>query len=157
GSCTGRTAPRFQPSLHLSHFVARQIWRRRGVSPRRCRGPCTCTLRINTPGSLVDRLRTKKVYMSGLSWPPSGPLTHVDALDAGRVDVRRLLRPPPRAASHHRGWLTDLLAGATAARGTGAPRGQSQQNTPFKRTASPTDTVKVTDPTHPLYGLTFPL
>ena len=27
----------------------------------------------------------------------------------------------------------------------------------LKRTASPTDTVKVTDPTHPLYGLTFPL
>jgi hypothetical protein len=38
-----------------------------------------------------------------------------------------------------------------------APRGQSQQNTPLKRTALPTDTVKVTDPTHPLYGLTFPL
>src|SRR5215471_11056053 len=35
--------------------------------------------------------------------------------------------------------------------------GQSQQNTPLKRTASPTDTVEVTDPTHPLYGLTFPL
>src|SRR5215468_4276351 len=35
--------------------------------------------------------------------------------------------------------------------------GQSQQNTPLKFTASPTDTVEVTDPTHPLYGLTFPL
>src|SRR5262249_11985420 len=35
--------------------------------------------------------------------------------------------------------------------------GQSQQNTPLKPTASPTDTVKVTDPTHPLDGLTFPL
>jgi len=37
------------------------------------------------------------------------------------------------------------------------PSGQSQQNTPLKCIASPTDTVKVTDPTHPLYGLTFPL
>ena len=35
--------------------------------------------------------------------------------------------------------------------------GQSQQNTPLKLTASPTDTIEVTDPTHPLYGLTFPL
>jgi|SRR5438132_617544 len=31
------------------------------------------------------------------------------------------------------------------------------QNTPLKLTALPTDTVEVTDPTHPLYGLTFPL
>src|SRR5262252_3087487 len=37
------------------------------------------------------------------------------------------------------------------------PCGQSPQNTLLKRTASPTDTVEVTDPTHPLYGLTFPL
>src|SRR5215471_9554957 len=34
---------------------------------------------------------------------------------------------------------------------------QSHQNTPFKRIASPTDTIEVTDPTHPLYGLIFPL
>jgi len=53
--------------------------------------------------------------------------------------------------------LTPSLAAATAARGTAGPRGQSQQNTPLKCIASPTDTVKVTDPTHPLYGLTFPL
>ena len=44
-----------------------------------------------------------------------------------------------------------------AARGTTALPGQAQQNTPLKRTASPTDTVEVTDPTHPLYGLIFPL
>jgi hypothetical protein len=35
------------------------------------------------------------------SWPPSGPLTPGDALDTGRVDARRLLRPPPLAASRH--------------------------------------------------------
>ena len=32
-----------------------------------------------------------------------------------------------------------------------------QQNTPLGLTALPTDTVEVTDPTHPLYGLSFPL
>lgn len=32
-----------------------------------------------------------------------------------------------------------------------------QQNTPLELTALPTDTVEVTDPTHPLYGLSFPL
>ncbi len=64
-------------------------------------GSCTCTLRINTPGSPTDRHKDKKVYKRGLSWHPSGPLTHGDALDAGRVDARRLLRPPPLAVSHH--------------------------------------------------------
>jgi hypothetical protein len=53
--------------------------------------------------------------------------------------------------------LIPPLAVATAARGRAALRGQSQQNTPLKQTALPTDTVEVTDPTHPLYGLTFPL
>src|SRR5262245_29879570 len=53
--------------------------------------------------------------------------------------------------------LTPPMPGAMAAGETGAPRVQSQQNTPLKRTASPTDTVKVTYPTHPLYGLTLPL
>src|SRR5215471_19252074 len=32
-----------------------------------------------------------------------------------------------------------------------------QQNTPLGLTALPTGTVEVTDPTHPLYGLSFPL
>jgi hypothetical protein len=32
-----------------------------------------------------------------------------------------------------------------------------QQNTPLGLTALPTSTVEVTDPTHPLYGLSFPL
>ena len=36
-------------------------------------------------------------------------------------------------------------------------RKPSHQNTPLKLTALSTDTVEVTDPTHPLYGLTFPL
>jgi hypothetical protein len=44
-----------------------------------------------------------------------------------------------------------------AARETATPREQSHQNTPFKLIASPTDTIEVTDPTHPLSGLTFPL
>lgn len=39
----------------------------------------------------------------------------------------------------------------------GAWRKQVHQTTPLKLTALPTDTVEVTDPTHPLYGLTFPL
>ena len=64
-------------------------------------GSCTCPMRINIAGSPVDRQRVKKSYKRGLSWPPSGPLTPGDALDAGRVDARRLLRPPPLAASHH--------------------------------------------------------
>src|SRR6266571_4326639 len=64
--------------------------------------------------------------MRGLSRPPSGHLSPVDALDAGRADARRLLRPPPLTASHHHGVLTPLRAAATAARGTGAPRAASR-------------------------------
>jgi hypothetical protein len=62
---------------------------------------CTSSLRINLPGSPVDRHQGKKVYTRRLSWPPSGPLTRGDALAAGCVDARRLLRPPPRAVSYH--------------------------------------------------------
>src|SRR5262249_20254309 len=54
-------------------------------------------------------------------------------------------------------WLRPSAAVAKAARGTSILLGQSQQNTPLKHTALPTDTIEVTDPTHPLYGLTFPL
>ena len=64
-------------------------------------GSCTCPLRINTAGSLTNRQKDKKVYARGLSWHPSGPLPPGDALEAGRVAARRLLRPPPLAASHH--------------------------------------------------------
>ncbi len=38
-----------------------------------------------------------------------------------------------------------------------AKKNPFQQNTPLGLTALPTDTVEVTDPTHPLYGLSFPL
>src|SRR6266571_9245014 len=73
----------------------------RRIRTRETTGPCTCPLRINTPGSSADRQKTKKVYPRGSSWPPSGPPTPGDALDAGRADARRLLRSPPLAASHH--------------------------------------------------------
>src|SRR6516165_12746099 len=71
---------------------------------------CTCTLRINTPGSPTDRHKNKKIYTRGLSWPPSGPRTLVDALAVGRADARHLRRPPHLATSHdpacsHPHWL----------------------------------------------------
>jgi hypothetical protein len=43
----------------------------------------------------------QKGLCEGLSWHPSVPLPPGGALEAGRVDARRLLRPPPLAASHH--------------------------------------------------------
>jgi hypothetical protein len=46
---------------------------------------------------------------------------------------------------------------ACAALVISAWRNPFQQNTPLGLTARPTDTVEVTDPTHPLYGLSFPL
>ena len=78
--------------------------------------PCTCPRRINTTGAAVDHHSGKKAETRGLSWHPSGPLTLGDALEAGRADARRLLRPPPLAASHHYGLLTPRLAVATVAR-----------------------------------------
>src|SRR2546428_7975100 len=78
-------------------------------------------MRINTTGSPVDCHRDKKVYKRGLSWPPSSPLTPGDALEASRVDARRLLRSPRLAASHHHGVLTPPRVVATAARDTAAP------------------------------------
>src|SRR5215831_13552353 len=80
-----------------------------------------------------------------------------DTLDAGRADARHHLRPPHRPASHHPACLHPYWLG---------PRRHAEQQhlvdnhnriPPLKRTASPTDTVEVTDPTHPFYGLTFPL
>jgi hypothetical protein len=79
-------------------------------------GPCTCTLRLNTTSSLVDRHRGTKAWTRGLSCHPSGPLTPVDALEAGRADARRLLGPPHLAAPHEHCLLTPPLAAATAAR-----------------------------------------
>ena len=84
-------------------------------------GSCTCRLRINPPGSPVDRHRSKKAYTRGLSWPPSVPLLPGDALEAGRADARRLFRAASLAVSHHHGLLTDSLAAATVARGTVTP------------------------------------
>src|SRR5712691_673233 len=66
--------------------------------------------------------------MRGLSWPPSGPLPPVDILEAGRVDARRLLRPPPLAASPHHGVLTLPQVVATAARGTAIPLARSTRD-----------------------------
>jgi hypothetical protein len=87
---------------------------------------CTWPLRIHTPGPPVDSHRGKKTWTRGLSWHPSRLLTPGDALEVSRVDAPRQLRPPPLAASHHHGWLTPPLVGATAARGTGAPPGGSR-------------------------------
>ena len=58
------------------------------------RGSCPSSVRVNTRGLPGDRHRIKKAWTSGSSWPPSGPLSPRDALDAGRVDARRLLRSP---------------------------------------------------------------
>jgi hypothetical protein len=77
-------------------------------------GPCTCTLRINTPGSSVDRHRTKKVYTRGLSWPPSGPLplwmpstqavwTHVVCSGHFILPLLTTLRAHPPAGCGHGG------------------------------------------------------
>src|SRR5262252_3386661 len=63
--------------------------------------------------------------MRGLFWPLSGPLSPGDALDAGRVDAPRLLRPPLLATVHHPCVLTSSLAAATAARGTAGPLARS--------------------------------
>ena len=46
-------------------------------------------MRINITGSLTDHLKDKKVYTRGLLWPPSGPLSPGEALDAGHTDARR--------------------------------------------------------------------
>src|SRR5215475_7095388 len=73
-------------------------------------GPYTCTLRINTMGLPTDRHQGKKAWMRGRSCHLSGPLTPGDALNAGRADARRPLRPSYRVASHppariHPHWL----------------------------------------------------
>src|SRR5207244_3434582 len=81
----------------------------------------------NTTGSPVDYHRVKKVYKRGLSWPPSGPLSPGDALDAGHADT-----PTPHQLTATRRslscalFLTPLLAAATAARGSAAPRAGSR-------------------------------
>src|SRR5713101_7232102 len=71
--------------------------------------------------------------MRGLSGHPSGPLSSVDALEAGRTDTRRLLRPSSLAASDHRCLLTDPLAVAMAARGTAGLLARSRHDRSTQR------------------------
>jgi hypothetical protein len=88
---------------------------------------CTSSVRVNTRGLPGDRHKGKKAYTRESSWHPSGPLIPGDALDAGRADTRRLLRLPPRAASHP-SVLTTPLAGATAAPDTARPLSESRHD-----------------------------
>ncbi len=55
---------------------------------------CTRTLRINIPGSPVDRHYGKTAQTRGPSYHHGGPLNRVDALEADPANARRLLRPP---------------------------------------------------------------
>src|SRR6266446_797098 len=70
-----------------------------------------CALRINTTGLPLDCLRDKKFYERGLSWPPSGPLSPGDALDAGHADtptphqLTATRRSSPALSSSHPCWL----------------------------------------------------
>jgi hypothetical protein len=59
---------------------------------------CTCPLRINTAGALVNYYRDKKVYTRGFSWHPSSPCTPRDALKAGRADTRPRVSSPQSVA-----------------------------------------------------------
>src|SRR5215468_3033777 len=52
------------------------------------RRPCTCTLRLNTPGSPADCNRSKKSYKKGLSERPSDPCPPPNTLQAGHADTR---------------------------------------------------------------------
>src|SRR6516165_4221978 len=99
-------------------------------------GSCTSRLRLNATGSPIDHYRIKTVYIRGLSWPHDGSLNRGDALEVSRVDARRLLRPPPRAAFHPHGVLTPPRAGATAGRGRAAPHGPCHHNTFLSITAT---------------------
>ncbi len=103
--------------------------------------PCTCTLRINIPGSPTDRHRGKKSYKRGLSWHPSGPFTPGDALKTSRA-----VTPTPRQLTATRRslscalFLTPPRVVATAAPGRAAPRGASTRG----RSTRPPSQVSVT-------------
>src|SRR5215510_7337841 len=77
-----------------------------------------------------------------------------------RANTRRR-RPLPssmRRGPVLRAPMSKASAGVVSGKhGISGWRKQVHQNTPLQLTALPTDTVEVTDPTHPLYGLTFPL
>src|SRR5207245_138836 len=119
----GETTERLQAShvrcYGLFHRLREQ---RHGVGD----GSRPSSLRVNTRSLPDDRHQGKKVWTRGPSWLPSAPLSPGDALDAGRADTRRPLRPPPLTSSHHRGWLTPLLAVATAGRERAAPHAASR-------------------------------
>src|SRR5262249_26237224 len=51
-----------------------------------------------------------------------------DTLKADCANARPLLRRPPLTVSHHHGWLTDPLAGATAARERAVPLSRSRRD-----------------------------
>ena len=62
---------------------------------------CPSSLRLNTRGLPGERHRGKTALPIGPSWPPSSPLTPGDALDAGRVGIRHLCRPPASDGPWH--------------------------------------------------------
>jgi hypothetical protein len=82
---------------------------------------CPWPLRVNISDSPGGRYWDKKAWTRGLSWYPSGPLPSSAVLAADLADTWCPLRPPPLAASHHRGLLTPLRAVATAGRKRAAP------------------------------------
>src|SRR5712692_2527203 len=74
-------------------------------------GRAAFLFRGNTTGSPVDCQRDKKFYERGLSWPPSGPRSPGDALDAGHADtptphqLTATRRSSPALYSSHPCWL----------------------------------------------------
>src|SRR5215471_4685120 len=94
-------------------------------------GPCTSSVRVNTRGLPGDRHKSKKASTSRSSWPPSGPLSPGDALDAGCVDTRRRLRSPL--------WLlpTIRLAHTPAGCCHGGTRKRSTARSVHTRSVSP--------------------
>src|SRR5262245_29092167 len=117
----------YAPSTCVCHPWLGRVGPRR-MMPWSSRRSCLCRLRLNLLGSPVDRHRGKKAWTRELSWLPSGPLSPGDALKAGRLDTRHLLRSPPCAVSYHHALLTDPLAGATAARERAAPLSRSRRD-----------------------------
>jgi hypothetical protein len=94
--------------LHHGFTDSLESWYELGYVEARA---CTCPLRINTTGALVNYYRDKKVYTRGLSWHPSRPFTPRDALKASRADTRLRVSSPPSVApspalsSLHLRWL----------------------------------------------------
>ena len=85
----------------LAHVIALLQQEKRVAYRVLKRRSCTFSVRVNIRSPSDDRQKVKKSYIRGASWPLSGRLIPGDALDAGRADARRLLRPPHHAASHY--------------------------------------------------------